>query len=620
MKIDKLKEQARRHEQGEEWSKALDFYLQAIEATEASDEPDISLFNRVGDLQVRVGDKDGAVATYERAIDLYVEAELPNNAIAICQKIIRNIPGKGAPFLKMGQIKARQGFVVDARQNFLTYAEMKQSRGDTEEAFRALKEFVSLIPGDVETRLFLAEQLVAKEAIEDALAHFDMAHRHLVRDGDDDGAAQLRARVAELDPEVTLSSEPPAEEEAAPLQGGLVGFETTAMGHDDLRFDDPVETEPLPAELEEALAEEAGSAESDFADISVGGDGDDGAEEGTMESTASFDEAFGEIGLGESEEEVADEADEDEADEDFGELPGFDDEDEPAAVAEESDFAEIGGDDEPLPGFDGLDSEEVDEEEAEPLPGLEGLGMEGEEEDEGLEEPDELILSDFDSDEADDEESPAPEETMEIAFEEASFGEEEEEPAEEAPPAPAEPPAAPPAATGDSFVDLGSMVLDPKEEKTTRWKVHTDGPSGDEQADFAKMLSQFKEKVAENLDTGDFTARYDLGAAYKEMGLLDEAIGEFQAALRAHPKGLAALEMLGQCFLEKGEPQAAIRTLQRALAIPTEVEDDLLGIYYYLAQCYEATGEESQALEYYEKIFALDINFRDVTERLRVLR
>jgi tetratricopeptide (TPR) repeat protein len=581
MRIDKLKEQARRHEQGEDWSKALDFYLQAIEVTESSDEPDISLFNRVGDLQVRVGDKDGAVATYERAIDLYMEAELPNNAIAICQKIIRNIPGKGTPFLKMGQIKARQGFVVDARQNFLTYAEMKQSRGDTREAFRALEEFVSLVPGDVETRLFLAEQLVAMEATEDAIAQFDIAHRHLVRDGDDGGAARLRARVAELDPEVTLSSEPLPEEEAAPVQGGLVGFETTAMGNDDLQFDEPVETEPLPAELEEALAEEAGSEELGFSDISLGGDGYEGAEEpGMKESAASFDEAFGGIGMGESGEAAADQ---DEADEEFGELPGFEDEEDP-------------------------------------LPGLEGLGLEGEEGEEGVEEPEELAMSEFGSDEADGEEPSAAEQRMEIAFEDAAHEGEEEASAEEAPPAPAEPRATSDGRTDDSFVDLGSMVLDPREAKTTRWKVHSDGPSGDEQADFARMLSQFKEKVAENLDTGDFTARYDLGAAYKEMGLLDEAIGEFQAALRAHPKGLAALEMLGQCFLEKGELQAATRTLQRALAIPTEVEDDLLGIYYYLAQCYEVAGEQDQALDYYEKIFALDINFRDVTERLRVLR
>jgi tetratricopeptide (TPR) repeat protein len=558
MKIDKVKEQARRHEQAEQWSKALDFYLQAIEVTESSEEPDISLFNRVGDLQVRVGDLEGAVSTYERAIDLYMEAELPNNAIAICQKIIRNIPGRGTPFLKMGQIKARQGFVVDARQNFLTYAEMKQSRGDTEEAFRALQEFVSLVPGDVDTRLFLAEQFVAKGETEEAISHFDMAHRHLVRDGNDEGAAELRSRVAELDPAVTLSSEPLPEEEAAPLQGGLVGFETTAMGDDDLAFGEPAETVPLAEEVEEVGAEDLG-----FADIAVGaGDDQEVDDPGLRESTTSFDDAFGEIGLAED---GGDEAGEDEEFGEFGELQGFDEED-----------------DEPLPGFEMEFEEGDDEEAAEPLPGLEGLEL-GAEED--------LSLADPGSDE----------------------GAEEEAPAEESAPPSGE-------GQGDAFVDLGSMVLDGKRDKTTRWKVHSDGPSGDEQADFALMLSQFKEKVAEHLDTGDFTARYDLGAAYKEMGLLDEAIGEFQAALRAHPKGLAALEMLGQCFLEKGEPQAGIRTLQRALNIPTKVEDDLLGIYYYLAQCYEATGDQDQALEYYEKIFALDINFRDVTDRLRVLR
>jgi tetratricopeptide (TPR) repeat protein len=612
MKIDKLKEQARRHEQAEQWSKALDFYLQAIEVTESSEEPDISLFNRVGDLQVRVGDLDGAVSTYERAIDLYAEAELPNNAIAICQKIIRNIPGKGTPFLKMGQIKARQGFVVDARQNFLTYAEMKQSRGDTAEAFRALKEFVSLVPGDVDTRLFLAEQFVAKGETEEAISHFDMAHRHLIRDGNDEGAAELRARVAELDPSITLSSEPLPKEEAVPLQGGLVGFETTIMGGDDLDFGEPAEPETPSEELEEVGAEDLG-----FADIAVGaGDDQEADDPGLRESTTSFDDAFGEIGLAEDE---ADGADEDDEPGEFGDLPGFDQEEDEALPGFELGSEE---DDEPLPGFE-LGSEEGDEplpgfeegdeeEAAEPLPGLEGLELEGDED---------LSLDDFGSDEDAGEDAPAPEEKMEIAFEEAAAEVQDETPVVEAPPAEAEEPAPPSREErGDSFVDLGSMVLEGKGEKTTRWKVHTDGPSGDEEADFALMLSQFKEKVAENLDTGDFTARYDLGAAYKEMGLLDEAIGEFQAALRAHPKGLAALEMLGQCFLEKGEPQAGIRTLQRALTVPTEVEDDLLGIYYYLAQCYEATGDQDQALEYYEKIFALDINFRDVTDRLRVLR
>ena len=61
-----LKEEARRHEQNEQWPKALDLYLQAIDAQAEGEEPDIALHNRVGDLQIRLRDADGTVATYER--------------------------------------------------------------------------------------------------------------------------------------------------------------------------------------------------------------------------------------------------------------------------------------------------------------------------------------------------------------------------------------------------------------------------------------------------------------------------------------------------------------------------------------------------------------------------
>jgi tetratricopeptide (TPR) repeat protein len=60
--------------------------------------------------------------------------------------------------------------------------------------------------------------------------------------------------------------------------------------------------------------------------------------------------------------------------------------------------------------------------------------------------------------------------------------------------------------------------------------------------------------------------------------------------------------------------------LTRALDAPWEVEEDLLGIYYYLGRGYEAQGKAEQAVEYYDRVFSLDINFADVTERLRVLR
>jgi tetratricopeptide (TPR) repeat protein len=192
------------------------------------------------------------------------------------------------------------------------------------------------------------------------------------------------------------------------------------------------------------------------------------------------------------------------------------------------------------------------------------------------------------------------------------------DPASSAPPPRAEAPPRP--GPSDDFIDLGSLVLDDQPERTTRWFVPAEEPSGDDEADFAKMLSQFKSKVAENLAGDDATAHYDLGTAYKEMGLLQEAIAEFQQSLRADPRNLGTFEMLGQCFLDGGQPEVAVRTLDRAMALPFDVEDDLLGIYYYTGRAHETMGNAGRAREFYEKVFSLDINFKDVTERLRALR
>jgi tetratricopeptide (TPR) repeat protein len=81
--IEALKEQARQNEQ---WEKALDLYSRAIDQMSEGDDPDVGLFNRSGDLATRIGRQAQAVTFYEKAVDFYVAAGLPNNAIAICKK------------------------------------------------------------------------------------------------------------------------------------------------------------------------------------------------------------------------------------------------------------------------------------------------------------------------------------------------------------------------------------------------------------------------------------------------------------------------------------------------------------------------------------------------------
>ena len=206
MNIESIKEQARAHEWDEEWSKAIALYKRALDATPPDSPPDTALFNRVGDLQVKMGDLSGAIDNYLTAADLYLEAELPNAAIAICRKILRNAPTRAEVFLKMGQIRAGQGFLTDARQNFLTYAERKQRAGDLEEAFRALVEFVELAPDDAEIRRALADRLLKHDRPASALEQYRLLYFQLIREDQDEAAEEVEGIIRTIDPEVDLTS------------------------------------------------------------------------------------------------------------------------------------------------------------------------------------------------------------------------------------------------------------------------------------------------------------------------------------------------------------------------------------------------------------------------------
>ena len=140
-------------------------------------------------------------------------------------------------------------------------------------------------------------------------------------------------------------------------------------------------------------------------------------------------------------------------------------------------------------------------------------------------------------------------------------------------------------------------------------------PTGDEDADFQDMLRKFKQGVAENVDAEDYQSHYDLAIAFKEMGLLDEAIAEFQKALGSPTNRLPTYEALGQCFLEKGQPRLASSILARALNEPA-AEDQLVGVLYLLGRAAEEQGHAAEALGYYQRVFVLDIQFRDIAERM----
>lgn len=118
---------------------------------------------------------------------------------------------------------------------------------------------------------------------------------------------------------------------------------------------------------------------------------------------------------------------------------------------------------------------------------------------------------------------------------------------------------------------------------------------------------------------------YNLGVAFREMGLLDEAIGEFQKVVKGRipedhpPRYLEASSMLGNCFMEKQMPEIAARWYGRALQTPGLQEEIALALTYDLATACERSGNLKAAQEKFAEIYSLNIDYRDVAEKIQSL-
>ena len=107
---DKLKRKAAEFEQKKQFDRALEVYVQVLDKEDGSaEERDVPLYNRVGDLHLRLGDTEKAVNYYEQAVDLYTEGGYLNNAIALCNKILRHAPGRPPDLLQAREDLRQEG-------------------------------------------------------------------------------------------------------------------------------------------------------------------------------------------------------------------------------------------------------------------------------------------------------------------------------------------------------------------------------------------------------------------------------------------------------------------------------------------------------------------------------
>ncbi len=175
-----------------------------------------------------------------------------------------------------------------------------------------------------------------------------------------------------------------------------------------------------------------------------------------------------------------------------------------------------------------------------------------------------------------------------------------EAPAEPEPVAVQPPPAPPPATMGRPGIDPG----------------------------LAAIFDEFREAAEEESPEtdGDYETHYNLGIAYQEMELLDEAVEEFQSAAAlasprdGTPRYLQCCNMLGHCFMRKEMPRLAVMWFKKGLEAPGHTEDEYQALRYDLGTAYEQMGELDNAIDVFTEVYGIDISYRGVADKLRELQ
>ena len=828
--VAKLKKKAAEFELKKDFGKALAVYVEILDNFDQyAAELDVSLFNRVGDLMLRQGNVADAVDYYERAVVRYVDGGFYNNAIALCNKILRNSPGRASVYYTLGKISAHKGFTTDAKQNFLEYADRMQKAGNLDEAFRALKEFADLCPGQDDIRQMLADQLSKLDRKDEALEQLQLLWARYQAEGKASDAEATLKRMKAIDPKAeptakegprskgggdlvfldlddapsarparpagnappprkpaSRSAPPPAavadlplldageEEETqapaapqkpAPLagleptnlqaapsastSGGTLDIEPTALD-----APPPAPPAPRPPSIIEQEASASLLPEHELLDNSDAPptdptqltDPNQGFEHPAAEPTPdsptfelggnSFDFGNAPDGSASLQEGISNSEDEaplwqqntsDVFGGSFGnDVPpllrsdaiGLDD---PLASANGSreidsetpfidfDTSSFGGEElPPIPQGpasmrpstisaersvetlrasleEDPDNWSLRRELAEAM--LESGDREG-----GVQELENAMMGAERANELDLASSLAEEiarlspetvrfhqKRVEYAFRtndklrlieaylalagallnsqqndkaravyqrvldlspddiraQAALESISVEVPEPPPPEPAAParkapargaPASSPVRTRSAepepspgeggFVNLGDWLRVDDSPRSTRMIVEEQEPTGDEEADFADMLKKFKQGIAENVAQEDYQSHYDLGIAFKEMGLVDEAIAEFQKALKAPSNRLPTYEAIGQCFIEKEQYAIASTVLARALGEGGYGDEELIAVLYLLGRAAQAQNRHEEALTYYQRVCVVDIGFRDVAGRM----
>ena len=160
------------------------------------------------------------------------------------------------------------------------------------------------------------------------------------------------------------------------------------------------------------------------------------------------------------------------------------------------------------------------------------------------------------------------------------------------------------------FVDLGEVLRSELEQEKKISVPHS----------IDELISEFRREIFESIGEGDHRSHYDLGVAYKGMGLYQEAIEEFEIAGKDENLKLKSTEMIGSCFIEREAPGDAVKVLNEALKIVNRPEREYFGIHFLLGESYEKQNKLTQAMKSYVNAYNIDKTVPDLIKKINAVK
>lgn len=148
-------------------------------------------------------------------------------------------------------------------------------------------------------------------------------------------------------------------------------------------------------------------------------------------------------------------------------------------------------------------------------------------------------------------------------------------------------------------------------------------------AGLAEIFEEYRassEDDSKKAANGDYETHYNLGLAYKEMDLFEDALEEFQIAASltsptdGSPRYLQCCNLLGHCFMQTGVPEVAVKWLAKGLNVPNISHEERIALTYELGAAYEQAGDLDHALESFTEVYGVNVSYRNVNERLKMLK